>query len=46
MIKKRVSNSKMYIDNMVKMVCRNDISVDVVNELPIREDGMEKRGKA
>ena len=31
------------IDNMVNLLCRNDISVDVANELPIREYGRNKR---
>ena len=34
--------SRIEIENMLKMVHRNDISVDVLNEPPIREYGTEK----
>ena len=30
------------IDNMLKMVHRSNISVNLVNEIPIREDGSNK----
>ena len=42
-IKKCVLSSKTYINNMLIMARRNDISVDFVNNIPIREDGRKKR---
>ena len=42
-IKKCGLSIKMGIKNMLKMAQRNDISGDVVNNIPIREGGIKKR---
>ena len=41
-IKRWDLSSKIYINNMLNMAQRNDISVDVVNNIPIMEDGINK----
>ena len=44
-IKKWGFISKTKIKNILKMERRNDISVNVNNKIPIREDGRKKRDK-
>ena len=42
-IKKSGLSSKTEIKKMLKMACRNDSSVNVVNNIPIREDGRKQQ---
>ena len=42
-IKKWGLSSNTWISKMLKMVQRHDISVDVINKIPIRKDGRKKR---
>ena len=42
---KLVLSISTYIDNMLKMACRHDISADVVSEIPRRGDFWGERGQ-